>query len=255
MMRAYTQADTFNSAQARVSCRTIYERSARQFIRSKGNSRLEISTIISKDFTARSGLRIALVILIAAHLRKRGSALQTLGVGIALVWSRVSGKRNCDALSDCWPAAVTNMYESIIWGVIRVSFFGMISSRVIAHKYIFSQRTGHVDALLLVHQMPIAMPQASIVVPVLRDNFWLTIHVLTITLSYAAFALAMARAHSSLALPRNPCGGAGGRADAFLGCIACFQLGFFCSRQAQFSVECGQTILGRFWAGPKETGH
>jgi ABC-type transport system involved in cytochrome c biogenesis permease subunit len=41
--------------------------------------------------------------------------------------------------------------------------------------------------------MPIAMP-ASIdpLVPVLRDNFWLTIHVLTITLSYAAFLLAWA---------------------------------------------------------------
>ena len=47
-------------------------------------------------------------------------------------------------------------------------------------------------ALLLVHQMPIAMPSSiDPLVPVLRDNFWLTIHVLTITLSYAAFALAM----------------------------------------------------------------
>jgi hypothetical protein len=32
-------------------------------------------------------------------------------------------------------------------------------------------------------------------VPVLRDNFWLTIHVLTITLSYAAFALVMGFGH------------------------------------------------------------
>jgi ABC-type transport system involved in cytochrome c biogenesis permease subunit len=32
-------------------------------------------------------------------------------------------------------------------------------------------------------------------VPVLRDNFWLTVHVLTITLSYAAFALSLGFAH------------------------------------------------------------
>ena len=32
-------------------------------------------------------------------------------------------------------------------------------------------------------------------VPVLRNNYWLTIHVLTITLSYAAFALAMGFGH------------------------------------------------------------
>jgi ABC-type transport system involved in cytochrome c biogenesis permease subunit len=35
-------------------------------------------------------------------------------------------------------------------------------------------------------------------VPVLRDNFWLTTHVLTITLSYAAFALALGIAHIAL---------------------------------------------------------
>ena len=44
--------------------------------------------------------------------------------------------------------------------------------------------------------MPIAMPSSiDPLVPVLRDNFWLTIHVLTITLSYAAFALAMGFGH------------------------------------------------------------
>ena len=46
--------------------------------------------------------------------------------------------------------------------------------------------------------MPIAMPSSiDPLVPVLRDNFWLTIHVLTITLSYAAFALAMGFGHIS----------------------------------------------------------
>jgi len=42
-------------------------------------------------------------------------------------------------------------------------------------------------------------------VPVLRDNFWLTVHVLTITLSYAAFALAMGFGHILLfRYARNP---------------------------------------------------
>src|SRR5207302_1009592 len=49
-------------------------------------------------------------------------------------------------------------------------------------------------------------------VPVLRDNFWLTIHVLTITLSYAAFLLACAFGHILLfRYARNP---RGARADA-----------------------------------------
>src|SRR5204862_6885366 len=61
-------------------------------------------------------------------------------------------------------------------------------------------------ALLLVHQMPIAMPSSiDPLVPVLRDNFWLTIHVLTLTLSYAAFALAMGFGHILLwRYARNP---------------------------------------------------
>jgi len=44
--------------------------------------------------------------------------------------------------------------------------------------------------------LPAAMPEAiDPLVPVLRSNFWLSTHVLTITLSYAAFLLAMAFGH------------------------------------------------------------
>ena len=54
-------------------------------------------------------------------------------------------------------------------------------------------------------------------VPVLRDNFWLTIHVLTITLSYAAFALAMGFGHILLfRYARNPVAARADAADAFL---------------------------------------
>ena len=83
------------------------------------------------------------------------------------------------------------MYESIIWVSFAVSAFGLIFFlRYRTLVYLLAALPATALALLLVHQMPIAMP-ASIdpLVPVLRDNFWLTIHVLTITLSYAAFLL------------------------------------------------------------------
>src|SRR5207244_9428565 len=89
---------------------------------------------------------------------------------------------------------VMNMCESIIWDSIAASFFGMIFfARYRTPIYLLASLPATLVALLLVHQMPIAMP-ASIdpLVPVLRDNFWLTIHVLTITLSFAAFLLACA---------------------------------------------------------------
>ncbi|NBQ65775.1 MAG: ABC transporter permease, partial [Verrucomicrobia bacterium] len=48
-------------------------------------------------------------------------------------------------------------------------------------------------------------PAMNPLVPVLRSNFWLTVHVLTVTLSYGAFALASALGHFLvlLALRKN----------------------------------------------------
>jgi hypothetical protein len=107
-----------------------------------------------------------------------------------------------------------------------------------------------------VHQMPIAMPSSiDPLVPVLRDNFWLTIHVLTITLSYAAFALAMGFGHILLwRYARNP---AAARGDA--------PMHFWLYRVLQLGVLllAAGTILGGVWANyswgrfwgwdPKET--
>jgi cytochrome c-type biogenesis protein CcsB len=92
---------------------------------------------------------------------------------------------------------VTNMYESIIWVSFAASAFAMIFfARYRTAIYLLAALPATILALLLVHQMPIAMPSSiDPLVPVLRDNFWLTIHVLTITLSYAAFLLACAFGH------------------------------------------------------------
>ena len=54
--------------------------------------------------------------------------------------------------------------------------------------------------LLLVQQIPVAVPGSiEPLQPVLRDNFWLSTHVLTETASYGAFALAMGFGHLLLA--------------------------------------------------------
>src|SRR5438876_5139382 len=89
--------------------------------------------------------------------------------------------------------------------------------------------------------MPIAMPSnIDPLVPVLRDNFWLTVHVLTITLSYAAFALAMGFGHILLwRYARNP---AAASADA--------PMHFWLYRILQLGVLllAAGTILGGIWA-------
>ncbi len=200
---------------------------------------------------------IALVILLAAHLRKRGRALQNIGIAVALLGLLFQASGIIMRCVIAGRPPVTNMYESIIWVSFAVSFFGMIFfARYRATVYLLAALPVTLIALLLVHQMPIAMPSSiDPLVPVLRDNFWLTIHVLTITLSYAAFALAMGFGHILLwRYARNP---AAARADA--------PMHFWLYRVLQLGVLllAAGTILGGVWANyswgrfwgwdPKET--
>ena len=200
---------------------------------------------------------IALVILVAAHLRKRGRALQNVGVAVALLGLAFHAAGIAMRCMIAGRPPVTNMYESIIWVSFAVSFFGMIFFvRYRARMYLLAALPVTLIALLLVHQMPIAMPSSiDPLVPVLRDNFWLTVHVLTITLSYAAFALAMGFGHILLwRYARNP---AAARADA--------PMHFWLYRVLQLGVLllATGTILGGVWANyswgrfwgwdPKET--
>jgi cytochrome c-type biogenesis protein CcsB len=92
---------------------------------------------------------------------------------------------------------VTNMYESVIWvglGTCAVALIFELITR--ARYYALAAAPIAVALLLLADNLP-AVLDASIqpLVPVLRDNFWLSIHVPTITLSYACFALAMGLGH------------------------------------------------------------
>jgi len=152
---------------------------------------------------------------------------------------------------------VTNMFESVVWVSFGVMVFGFAFwARYRTLTYLVAALPASLICLLLLRQLPVAMPEnIDPLVPVLRSNFWLTIHVLTITLSYAAFLLAMAFGHIVLFRfirdPRNT------PEDALLH--------FWLYRVLQLGVlllACG-TILGGVWANyswgrfwgwdPKET--
>jgi cytochrome c-type biogenesis protein CcsB len=102
---------------------------------------------------------------------------------------------------------VTNMYESMVWvasGVLIFSLIFFIRYRTVV--YLLAALPISLGLLLIVSQIPLLLPEnIDPLVPVLRNNYWLTIHVLTITLSYAAFALAMGFGHIVLfRYLRNP---------------------------------------------------
>ncbi|MFN7685241.1 MAG: cytochrome c biogenesis protein [Oligoflexia bacterium] len=86
---------------------------------------------------------------------------------------------------------VSNMYESIVWVAFGAVVFALVIF-VLQRKLILLGVGSILGAfgLLAADAAPTLMdPGLHPLVPVLRSNYWLTVHVLTITLGYAAFAL------------------------------------------------------------------
>jgi ABC-type transport system involved in cytochrome c biogenesis permease subunit len=96
---------------------------------------------------------------------------------------------------------VTNMYETIVFVAWGGMLFALVFEAIYKVRY-FGACAGAVStiALLIADNVPIFDAAISPLVPVLRDNMWLTVHVLTIMLGYAAFTLAMGIGHLNLGL-------------------------------------------------------
>ncbi|NER80164.1 MAG: cytochrome c biogenesis protein CcsA [Leptolyngbya sp. SIO1D8] len=95
---------------------------------------------------------------------------------------------------------VTNMYESVVWvgfGIAAIALAFELMSR--SRYYLLAAAPLSVMCLILADSLPAVLdPSIAPLVPVLRDNFWLSIHVPTIALSYASFALALGIGHVTL---------------------------------------------------------
>jgi cytochrome c-type biogenesis protein CcsB len=98
-------------------------------------------------------------------------------------------------------APVTNMYETVVfaaWGAVLLALVFELRSST---RVVTACAAGlGVIALVLADNVPIMDGSITPLVPVLRDNTWLTLHVLTITLGYAAFLLALGLGHVNLGL-------------------------------------------------------
>jgi len=96
---------------------------------------------------------------------------------------------------------VTNMYESVIWVAFGTILFALIFETIYkAGSFLMGAVPVAVASLILADSQPVILDHSiHPLTPVLRDNFWLSTHVLSITLSYAAFALSLGVAHIALA--------------------------------------------------------
>ncbi len=91
-------------------------------------------------------------------------------------------------------APVSNMYETVVWVGFGTVLFAMVIEGIYRWKFILmSGALVGAFCLVLADMAPVILdPTLQPLEPVLRNNFWLMVHVLTITISYAAFFLAFA---------------------------------------------------------------
>lgn len=90
-------------------------------------------------------------------------------------------------------APVTNMYESVVYVALGTALFGLGFEWFYRSQYVLAAASAvSTVALILADNCPAVLdPSLQPLAPVLRSNFWLVTHVMSITLSYAAFALAL----------------------------------------------------------------
>lgn len=147
----------------------------------------------------------------------------------------------------CWIAGrppVSNMYESVIWVAFGCMLFGLVLESIYRKRIIALGSLVFATIALIIADNISGVVDDGIhpLEPVLRDNMWLTIHVLTITLGYAAFALSMIL--GNIAMGQWVFQGKESRE------LPMRQLAFYAYRAVQVGVVllAAGTILGGVWA-------
>lgn len=97
-------------------------------------------------------------------------------------------------------APVTNMYETVIWCSFIVVLIALVLEAIYRKRqFLLAACPVAIVSLILADTLStIFSSSIHPLVPVLRNNFWLTVHVLSITSSYAAFALSLGMSHMIL---------------------------------------------------------
>jgi cytochrome c-type biogenesis protein CcsB len=151
---------------------------------------------------------------------------------------------------------VTNMYETIVFVAWGGMLFALVFEAVYKGRF-FAACAGGLStlALIVADNVPIFDGSIGPLVPVLRDNMWLTVHVLTIMLGYAAFTLAVGIGHLNLGLYFFRPGQAGLLKSLSLFLYRALQVGtLFLAVGTLLGGVWASYAWGRFWGwDPKET--
>ncbi len=145
---------------------------------------LVLCALVSVYLRGSTGNRVYYYVAVAAL--GAGLVLTLFGITVRII---ISGR-----------APVTNMYESVIFVALGTGLFGLLLDLRRRGSFIIGASSAiTLVALLLADFSPAVLdPSIRPLLPALRDNFWLAVHVLTVTLSYSAFALALGIGNISL---------------------------------------------------------
>ncbi|VEP16734.1 ABC-type transport system involved in cytochrome c biogenesis, permease component [Hyella patelloides LEGE 07179] len=138
------------------------------------------------------GFVVMLGVLLFSSFNFYETAIAIFGTGLA-----IHGYGFLERMQIAGRPPVTNMYESVIWVGFGISAIALLFEGIYRAKYyLLAAAPLSIVCLILADSLPAVLdPTIKPLVPVLRDNFWLSIHVPTITLSYASFALALGLGH------------------------------------------------------------
>lgn len=139
---------------------------------------------------------------------------------------------------------VSNMYESVIWVAFGSMLFGLVLESVYRRRVIALGALIFSALALIIADVTSGVMDDGIhpLEPVLRSNLWLTVHVLTITLGYAAYAISLIL--GNLGLGQIVLFGKESKS------LPLRQLSFYAYRAVQVGVIllAAGTILGGVWA-------
>ncbi len=144
-------------------------------------------------------LTIFVLLTTAVWMKEIGYKLTWLGVVIGLGFE-IYGLA-CRVIIAGRPP-VTDMYETVIWVSVIVMATAVVMEAIYRSRYFFyAGIPASVIALIIADTQPLVL-DASIhpLTAVLRSNYWLIIHVLTIVSAYGAFLLAAALGHIALGM-------------------------------------------------------
>lgn len=138
---------------------------------------------------------------------------------------------------------VSNMYETVVWVGYGTVVFSMIIEAIYRWRFILlAGSLVGAFCLVLADLAPVILdPSLQPLEPVLRNNFWLLIHVLTITISYAAFFLAFALGDIGLVFYFKG-------EEKYRDRIKAINLAIYRSIQIGVSLLAPGIILGGIWA-------